>query len=103
MRAHDGPGLDYLFPLYGKLLRIPPLSVIQKAMVVLVPEPKRLVNLAKHRIDLADFEAGFNWDRDLAGPAKPSRTGRARERYIASWRVKSSSPSCRRSDRRLLP
>jgi uncharacterized DUF497 family protein len=51
-------------------------------MVILVPEPKRLANFARHKIDLSDFEHGFSWDRYLAGPAKPSRTGRARERYI---------------------
>lgn len=53
-------------------------------MVVIVPEPKRIANLAKHGIDMDDFEDGFSWDRYIVGPAKPSRTGRARERYIGT-------------------
>lgn len=51
-------------------------------MIIVVPELKRTANLAKHGIDMNDFEDGFSWDRYIAGPTKPSRTGRARERYI---------------------
>lgn len=51
-------------------------------MLVIVPETKRVANLAKHGIDLADFEDGFSWDRYLAGATRPSRTGRPRERFI---------------------
>lgn len=51
-------------------------------MNIIVPEPKRLANLAKHGIDLNDFETGFSWHRYAVLPAKPSRTGRVREVYI---------------------
>ena len=53
-------------------------------MVIIVPEPKRIANLAKHAIDLADFEAGFSWDHYMVLPAKPSRTGRVREMFIGT-------------------
>ena len=55
-------------------------------MIIIVPEGKRIANLAKHGIDLADFEDGFSWDRYLAGPARPSRTGRMRDRFIGTLR-----------------
>lgn len=51
-------------------------------MVIVVPESKRLVNLERHGIDLADFETAFSWDRYVALPAHPSRTGREREMYV---------------------
>ncbi len=51
-------------------------------MRVIVPETKRIINLAKHGIDLADFAAGFSWHRYVAFAAKPSRTGRTRDIYI---------------------
>lgn len=51
-------------------------------MVILVPEPKRAANLLKHGIDLADFEAGFSWDRYLRLTAHPSATGRMREVWL---------------------
>ena len=49
---------------------------------MLIPEPKRLANLAKHEIDMNDFETGFSWDAYLVLPAKRSRTGRVREMYL---------------------
>ncbi len=54
------------------------------SVVIIVPEPKRIANLVKHRIDLADFEAGFSWDRFVVLSAHPSRTGRAREMFIGT-------------------
>ena len=51
-------------------------------MVVIVPEAKRIANLEKHNIDLAEFESSFSWDRYLMLPARPSRTGRVREMYL---------------------
>lgn len=53
-------------------------------MVIIVPEPKRIANLAKHGIDLAEFEDGFSWDRFIVLPAHPSRTERAREMWIGT-------------------
>lgn len=53
-------------------------------MMIVVPEPKRIANLAKHRIDMNEFEAGFSWGRYLSGPTRPSRTGRARKRYVGT-------------------
>jgi len=45
-------------------------------------EPKRLSNLAKHGLDFADVEEGFDFDGAIVLPAKPSRTGRARFQLI---------------------
>ena len=53
-------------------------------MVIIVPEPKRLVNLARHGSDLADFGAEFSWDRHVVLPARPSRTGRIREMLVGT-------------------
>ena len=53
-------------------------------MFIVVPEPKRIANLAKHGIDMNDFEAGFSWDRYIMLPAHPSRTGRSREMWIGN-------------------
>lgn len=55
-----------------------------KCVVIIVPEPKRVANLEKHGIDLARFEAEFSWDRYLAVSTRPSRTGRARDRYLGT-------------------
>ena len=57
-------------------------------MRIIVPEPKRTANLAKHRIDLADFETAFSWDRYLVVAARPGRTGRARERFIGTMHAR---------------
>lgn len=51
-------------------------------MIVLIPEMKRIANIAKHGIDSADFAATFEWNHYVVLPAKPSRTGRARELYV---------------------
>ena len=48
-------------------------------------EPKRQANIAKHGIDLAEFEDSFSFDRFLNIPTKPSRTGRIRYKLIGSW------------------
>lgn len=44
-------------------------------------EPKRLANIAKHGLDFAALEAGFNFDEAIVRPARPSRDGHAR------WKV----------------
>lgn len=49
-------------------------------------EPKRLANLAKHDLDFADFETGFDFATALEVTAKPSRTGRSRSPLIGSFR-----------------
>ena len=51
-------------------------------MRIIVPEPKRIANVAKHGIDMNDFEAGFSWERYVVLPAHDSRTGRRREMLI---------------------
>ena len=47
-------------------------------MKIIWDEPKRLSNLAKHGLDFADIEDGFDFDGAIVLPAKPSRTGLAR-------------------------
>ena len=47
-------------------------------------QPKRVANLAKHGIDMAEFEVGFSWDRYVVLPAHSSRTGRLREMWIGA-------------------
>ena len=49
-------------------------------MIIVVPPEKRLANLEKHGIDMAEFEAAFSWDRFIVLPAQPSRAGRVRHR-----------------------
>ena len=51
-------------------------------MRIVIDEPKRTANLLKHRIDLADFEAGFDVETAVVVPTKPSRTGRGRLKLI---------------------
>ena len=51
-------------------------------MVILVPEAKRVANLAKHGLDMADFEDAFSWHRFAELPAAPSLTGRTRVLYV---------------------
>lgn len=53
-------------------------------MLFVISEPKRLANLAKHGIDMAEFEIAFSWDRHVILPAKASRTGRSRERLVGT-------------------
>jgi uncharacterized protein len=53
-------------------------------MRVVWDEPKRLANLAKHGFDFADFEIGFSFERFLAFPTRPSRTGRIRYRLVGT-------------------
>jgi uncharacterized DUF497 family protein len=45
-------------------------------------ESKRLSNIAKHGLDFADIEKGFDFDGAIVLPAKPSRAGLARLRLI---------------------
>lgn len=45
-------------------------------------EPKRQANLAKHGLDFADFEEGFDFSSAVPVEARPSRTGRARFQLI---------------------
>ena len=45
-------------------------------------KPKRLSNLAKHGLDFADIEEGFDFDRAIVLPAKPSSAGATRIRLI---------------------
>jgi uncharacterized protein len=45
-------------------------------------EPKRLSNLAKHGLDLAEIAEGFDFDRAITLPAQPSLTGATRIRMI---------------------
>ena len=52
-------------------------------MKIIWDEPKRLSNLAKHGLDFADIEDGFDFDGAIVLPAKPSRTGLARFRLIS--------------------
>ena len=53
-------------------------------MVIVVPPEKRLANLAKYGIDMAEFSTAFSWDRFVVLPAKPSRVGRARARLVGT-------------------
>jgi len=45
-------------------------------------EPKRLSNLAKHGLDFAEIAQGFDFDRALTLPARPSLAEAARIRLI---------------------
>ena len=47
-------------------------------MLIVYDEPKRLTNLDKHGLDMADFAEGFDFDTARQFPAYPSRTGRER-------------------------
>ena len=47
-------------------------------MRIIIDEPKRLSNLRKHGLDMADFADGFDFDGAKVFPAYPSWTGRAR-------------------------
>jgi hypothetical protein len=47
-------------------------------MRIIIDEPKRLSNLRKHGLDMADFAQGFDFDSARTFPAYPSRTGRTR-------------------------
>lgn len=51
-------------------------------MKVVWDEPKRLANLAKHGLDFAHFEEGFDFDTAIQLPAHPSPTGRERFRLV---------------------
>ncbi|WP_234729705.1 BrnT family toxin [Acidocella facilis] len=42
-------------------------------MIIVWDEPKRLQNLAKHGLDFAEFEAGFDADTALVVTAKGGR------------------------------
>ncbi|KAL9575919.1 MAG: hypothetical protein Q9212_007562, partial [Teloschistes hypoglaucus] len=47
-------------------------------MRIIIDEPKRLSNLRKHGLDMADFAEAFDFEGARQFPAYPSRTGRAR-------------------------
>ena len=47
-------------------------------MMIVFDEVKRAAKLRKHRIDFADFEAGFDFASAIELEACTSRTGRAR-------------------------
>ncbi len=51
-------------------------------MRIIIDDPKRAANLLKHRIDLADFEDGFDIETAVVLPTKPSLTGRRRLKLI---------------------
>ena len=42
-------------------------------MIIVWDEPKRLTNLAKHGLDFADFETGFDLSAAVMLPAKEGR------------------------------
>jgi uncharacterized DUF497 family protein len=50
-------------------------------MKVLWDEPKRLANMARHGLDLADAES-FDWDTAIVVPGHPGSDGRQRFRAI---------------------
>ena len=47
-------------------------------MRIIIDEPKRLSNIRKHGLDMAEFAEGFDFESARQFPAHPSRTGRAR-------------------------
>ena len=51
-------------------------------MEIVWDEVKRSANLAKHGLDFADFEEGFDFDGAVRLPARPSATGRERFRLV---------------------
>lgn len=51
-------------------------------MRIIIDPPKRAANLSRHKIDLKDFEDGFDVDTAVVLPTKPSRTGRRRLKLI---------------------
>ena len=52
-------------------------------MKIVWDEPKREVNLAKHELDFADFEAAFGRDDFVTIPARRStKTGRPRAQLV---------------------
>jgi hypothetical protein len=53
--------------------------------VIVWDEPKRIANLAKHGLDLAAFESGFDFETAVNRPTRPSRTGRLRTRLIGMF------------------
>lgn len=78
-----GRGADFR-PSQRKALDDGSICLYIKIVVIIVPEPKRIANLAKHGIDMNDFAGGFSWDRHLSGPTRPSLTGRLRERLVGT-------------------
>jgi uncharacterized protein len=51
-------------------------------VIIVWDEPKRLSNLVKHGLDFASVEPGFDFERAIVLPAKPSKSGRRRLRII---------------------
>ncbi|GJE54149.1 MULTISPECIES: BrnT family toxin [Methylobacterium] len=51
-------------------------------MLIVWDEPKRLANLAKHGLDLAEFEDGFDLDGCTVHETRPRRTGPSRFKLI---------------------
>ena len=55
-------------------------------MLVVWDEPKRLANLAKHGLDFAEFEEGFDLGRCAIQETRASRTGRVRFKLIGRFK-----------------
>ena len=53
-------------------------------MIIVWEEPKRLANHDRHGLDFSAFESAFSFERFLAVPARPSRTGRVRFQLIGA-------------------
>jgi uncharacterized DUF497 family protein len=47
-------------------------------MRIVFDEPKRVANLDKHGLDMADFQEGFDFATAIEFEARASRTGRSR-------------------------
>ncbi len=58
-------------------------------MRIVFDEVKRVANLDKHGLDMADFEEGFDFAGAIRFPAYPSRTGRTRFGLIGWFRGQS--------------
>ncbi|GEO99645.1 hypothetical protein GCM10007887_08710 [Methylobacterium haplocladii] len=55
-------------------------------MYIVWDEPKRLANQAKHGLDFAEFEDGFDLDGCTVHETRASRTGRSRFKLIGLFR-----------------
>ncbi len=51
-------------------------------MQIIWDDRKRLANLAKHKLDFADIEGGFEFDTAIVRVAKSSSTGRGRVKIV---------------------
>lgn len=55
-------------------------------MKIVWDEPKRLSNIAKHNLDFAEMEFGFDFGQAIIIPARMSRSGRVRLTLIGELR-----------------